>query len=461
MDTEIELINDGDGIALVGDAAVVDRFLHAQGLPSRELNLTRLNSAFSAGALVAEAASKASAESGRWVKLSKKSAEALKTNTLMKGSSPLYSRAVLTKDGKISGLLEFVKPDRLLSAPGALLTSPAALSGAAGLMAQIALEQAMDEIVAYLENIDEKLDDILRGQKDAVLADMVGVGFIIEDALTIRKQVGKVSEVTWSKVQSTILTIARTQAYALRAIDALAEKAEKKSKLGELSRQLASIDSKVVEWFAVLARCFQLQDAISVLELDRVLETSPEELDEHRSALQAARENRIEHISRNASRLMSRMIELTEFANSKVLLHPNSAKSIVTTGNSVTAAINDFLNRAGLVNDHTSLEVKPWSKAVAEVRDDLIGTATEGVNVAKRLGGETAGLAISTKAKALETGSEGMAAAKSLGAQGVDKVLARTERLSRGIADRLSRLNDRPKTLERSNAKDEPETRNS
>ena len=41
-------------------------------------------------------------------------------------------------------------------------------------------------------------------------------------------------------------------------------------------------ESKAQDWLAVLARCFQLQDAIAVLELDRVLDVAPDDLDGHR-----------------------------------------------------------------------------------------------------------------------------------------------------------------------------------
>jgi hypothetical protein len=44
----------------------------------------------------------------------------------------------------------------------------------------------------------EKVDDVLRAQKDAALADMIGVDFVIEEAMTVREHVGRVSEVTWS-----------------------------------------------------------------------------------------------------------------------------------------------------------------------------------------------------------------------------------------------------------------------
>ena len=195
----------------------------------------------------------------------------------MKSSKTGLSTGVLTGNkGQVKGFVEFVK------GPGSLLTNPALLAGAAGLMAQVAMQQTMDEITDYLATIDEKVDDVLRAQKDAVLADMIGVDFVIEEAMTIREHVGRVSEVTWSKVQATSMTIARTQAYALRQLDALAEKMERKTKIGDLAKTSKEAESKVQEWLAVLARCFQLQDAIAVLELDRVLDASPDELDGHR-----------------------------------------------------------------------------------------------------------------------------------------------------------------------------------
>lgn len=50
-----------------------------------------------------------------------------------------------------------------------------AVQAALLVMSQYALQQQMDEIVGYLELINEKVDDILRGQKDAVLPDMIAL----------------------------------------------------------------------------------------------------------------------------------------------------------------------------------------------------------------------------------------------------------------------------------------------
>jgi hypothetical protein len=383
MDNEIQLISDGDGLAVIGDPMAVERFLVSEGLPSKDLGLQRLRPALGSAAGVAQAGSEITANSGRWVKLTKESAQQIKQFGLMKGSSAGVSRAVVTENGKIKGIVQFAK------GPGSLAANPALLAGAAGLMAQLAMQQAMDEITDYLATIDEKVDDVLRAQKDAVLADMIGVDFVIEEAMTIREQVGRVSEVTWSKVQGTSVTVARTQAYALRQLDALAEKMEHKSKIGDLAKTSKEAESKVPEWLAVLARCFQLQDALAVLELDRVLDASPVELDQHRLALRAARQNRLELIARSTERLMARMDTAAGTASTKVLLHPTASRAVVDSSNHVATGVVDFHGRLGIEGSRQSLEARRWADAAAEVRDKVLETGAEGGDAARRLGNES------------------------------------------------------------------------
>ncbi|MEU3027212.1 hypothetical protein ACPCBC_00755 [Streptomyces incarnatus] len=383
MDDDIQLMSDGEGLAVIGSPAAVERFLVSEGLPSKDLGLPRLGSALGAMAGATQAGSEIAAESGRWVKLTEQSAQALKKHRLMKGSHADASRAVLTENGKIKGLLELVRT------PGSLLTNPALLAGAAGLMAQLAMQQTMDEITDYLAAIDEKVDDVLRAQKDTVLADMIGAGFVIEEAMTIREQVGRVSEVTWSKVQTTSMTIARTQAYALRQLDAVTEKMENKTRIGDLAKAAKDAEVGVREWLAVLARCLQLHNAIGVLELDRVLDASPDEVDRHRLALRAAWQNRMELISRSTERLMARMDTAVGTANTKVLLHPTASPAVVHSSNHVATAVVDFRERLGIERDRRSSDARRWVDAAAETRDKVLETGAEGVDAARRLGIET------------------------------------------------------------------------
>jgi len=398
MDDEIQLISDGDGLAVIGHPAAVERFLVSEGLPAKDLGLHRLESVLNAGSGVAQAGSEIAANSGRWVQLTRESAQAVSKYGLRESSKSGLSTGVLNGGkGQIKGFVEFVGKGR-----GSLLSNPAVLAGAAGIMAQLAMQQAMDEITDYLAVIDEKVDDVLRAQKDAVLADMIGADLVIEEAMTIRAEVGRVSEVTWSKVQATPVTIGKTQAYALRQLDALAEKLEHKANIGDLAKAARDAETQVQEWLAVLARCFQLQDAIGVLELDRVLDAAPEELDRHRLGLKAARQNRLELIARSTERLLARMDAAAGTANNRVLLHPAKAPAVVQSSNHVSTAVVEFHGRLGIEGDRQSAQARRWADAAKEARDKALKTGAEGVDAARRIGAETFDRAKSAAGKIAE-----------------------------------------------------------
>jgi hypothetical protein len=402
MDNEIELISDGDGLAVIGDPAVVERFLASEGLSSKDLGLPRLGAVLGTGAAVAQAGSEIAADSGRWVKITKESAQLVSKYELRKSSETGLSTGVLKGDsGQIKGFVQFV-------GPGSLLTNPALLAGAAGIMAQVAMQQTMDEIIDYLATIDEKLDDVLRAQEDAVWADMIGVGFDIDEALTIREHSGRVNEVTWSKVQDTSATIARTQAYALRQLDTLAEKMEGKTKIGDLATMAKEAESKIQGWLVVLARCFQLQDAIAVIELDRVLDAAPDDLDGHRLGLKASRQKRLDTISRSTERLMARLDAAAGEANTKVLLHPTSSPAVVHSREHVASVVTDFHGRLGIEAGRESLEAKRWVDAASEVRDKVLETGAERADASRRLGNEALDRARSVQGR-LSSGIAGRA----------------------------------------------------
>ena len=129
MGQEIQLISDGDGVAVIGDPTAVDLFLSSANLSSKELPLGKLGSAARsggaarAGSAALETGAEIAANSGRWLKLTEESANALKLGTAMKGSAEGVSRAIVTDNGKISSILEFAK------APAAMATNPAAATG--------------------------------------------------------------------------------------------------------------------------------------------------------------------------------------------------------------------------------------------------------------------------------------------------------------------------------------------
>ncbi len=381
MDDEIQLISDGDGVAVIGEPGAVERFLTSEGLASRDLGLDRLGPLLGRGAGIAQAGTGIAANSGRWVQMTEESAELVKKYGLMKSKDTGLDMGVIFAKGEahgIRGVVQFVR------GPGAVLTNPAILAGAAGIMAQLAMQQTMDQITDYLAVIDEKVDDLLRAHKDSVLSDMIGVELVIEEAMTIRQEVGRVSEVTWSKVDGTSLTIARTQAYALRQLDALAEKIERKGGIGETAKAAREIRASILNWLAVLARCFQLQEALGVLELDRQFEEAPADLESHRRGLRAARANRLELISRSTEQLMRRMVDAAGVANTQVLLHPVASRTVVEAGNEVVGYVADFHDGLGIGRGGESVEVRRWAQAASDAFDKVLEAGADGVDAAKR-----------------------------------------------------------------------------
>lgn len=387
MDDEIQLISDGDGLAVIGNPAAVELFLASEGLASRDLGLDRARSALVQAAGAGQVGSTIAANAGRWVKMTEESAHLVDKYGLMQSKG--LSLGVVYAKGQAKGIKGIVQFQKVPGSLAAKVANPAVLAGAAGVMAQVAMQQTMDEIIDYLATIDEKVDDVLRAQKDAVLADMIGVDLVVGEAMTVREQVERVSEVTWSKVQSTSVTIARTQAYALRQLDALAEKVERKSQMGDIAKAAKETESKVQEWLAVLARCFHLQDALAILELDRVLDASPEELDRHRLGLRAARQNRLELIVRSTAQLINRMETAAGLANEKVLMHPIASRDVVNSSNHVVAGVVEFQGRLGIGDSRRSLDARRWVDAAGEVREKVLETGSEGVAAARRLGSQT------------------------------------------------------------------------
>jgi len=388
VDNEIELISDGDGVAVIGEPSAVERFIEAAGLTA----MPGSRVALSTGASVAQAGAEIASNSGRWVKLTKDSAQNLKRFPLTPTDTPGVSHAMLGQRGSIKKWLQIENPT-------ALARNPAMLSGAAGIMAQMAMQQTMDEIIDYLASIDAKLDDVLRAQTNQVLARLDGVDLAVREAMSVRASVGRVSEVTWSKVQSSAQTIHETQGYALRQLGDLADKIDSKKKISDLVDVAKEAEAEVRKWLLVLARCYELHDAVGLLELDRVLDSSPDELDRHRLGLKAAREDRLELISERTERLLERMDAAASVANSKVLLNPMQSPAVIKSSNHVSVEIHEFHELLGIESGLASSEARRWKDAASERWEKVRETGAVAVESAKKVGGETRVQARSMTAK--------------------------------------------------------------
>jgi len=380
MAGEVQLFSDDDGLAVIGDPDDVTMFLHSHDLSPVDSSPFSVPVGVNLGQGL-QAVSEIARNSGQWVKLTKESAKAVsKFGLRQNGTTGLATGVIKGTDGQIRGFVEFV---RAPTSVGATLLNPAALASIGALMQQHAMQQAMAEIQEYLERIDAKVDDVLQAQTDAAVAPVIGVGCTIDAAMKMRDVTGRMDEITWSRVQGCGVTIATAQAYALRQLDGLVNKVTDKTDLDDIVTAAVSAGPKVRDWLTILARCSQLHDALDVVELDRVLDASPDDLESHRAGLRAARQQRIEQMLQSTNQLWTRLETAAHKANSQVLLHPHSARRAVETFASAQADIVQFQNVFDTQHGHTPLSAKLWTTAVVEARDKALDVGSHGLDAGR------------------------------------------------------------------------------
>lgn len=356
---EIEVVRDGDGLVVAGDRSTVERFLDYAGLlpHAAPFSLGKLSAVLRSGAAVAETASGIAAQSVFYLKLTPESAKRFKdAGGLMKTKTDGISHAMLGDPGKVSKWLQ------VEDGPASLLTNPAVLSGVGGLMSQFAQQSEAHELKALLVRMDEKLDDVRRAQRDAVLAKMNRAAAAIEEAMTLREHGGD-PETLWSKVSGEAATVHEVQNAALLELGALADKVDGKSKAGELKKAAQEIEHQVAIQLSILARCFELQDQFRIVELDYVLATAPENLEGHRRGVAEVRRERRAAVLKRTKRLMEQMDAAGGIANANILLHARAARSVIDSLNTTAATIDDFHTPLCIKSDRDPLSVTRWGEA--------------------------------------------------------------------------------------------------
>lgn len=394
MSSEIELVSDGDGVVVTGERTSVERFLEGAGLLERaqEFGMGKLSLTLRAGSDLAQTASGIAEQSAMYLKLTPESAQQLKdAGGLMKTKTKGISHAMLGDPGRIGKWLQ------VEDGPASLLTNPAVLSGVGGLMSQLAQQTEAQELKALLIRIDEKLDDVRRGQRNAVLAKMSRAAEAIEEAMTLHDHEGD-PRTLWAKVDGESGTILEVQAAALLELGELAEKVRDVTRPGALKKTMRELEQEVALQLSILARCFELQDQFRVIELDYVLATAPESLDGHRAGLAEARQNRRARVLATTSRLMEQLTTAGGVANENILLHTRAASSVFGSLNTIGTSVDEFHTPLSIVAEREPLSATAWRAAVRDPQQ-LKRAATEAGQKALVVGGTAVALAVVGKEK--------------------------------------------------------------
>lgn len=358
---DITVIQDEQGITFLGDAGAIDLWLKEEGFDSRAFKAKAVKTASMAGK-GAQKISDVMVESGRWVKLTEESAKLVDKYGKNGNKGNLLSGVVRQKNGSIVKHLQFVKPGQL---------NPAMLTGVSGVMAQMALEQAISEITDYLKEIDAKLDDLLRDQKDQTVSKLAGVSHMIDETMLIYQQVGSISETTWSKVSGCPQDITTIQAYAIAKIKGLTEKVEHEQDPKQVRPLTQQIRQEIRQWLGMLASAVRMQDQVSCIEVARVQQEEPEQFEAYKKGLVLARNKRLKEIEQSLNALGRQLEAKAKTVGGQVLLNPYSSPQSIANIESITGDLNAFANTLQLKRIHLHVDDGPtWIQAAGKAVDD-------------------------------------------------------------------------------------------
>lgn len=370
---DITVVNDGQGLLFLGDPKAIKRWLDEQELTSKQFTTKAIKTAGDALGSLGEAKQ----QSGRWVKLTKESAELVKKygkpGTIQKGVAQ-------NAKGRAVKWLEFYNPSQLFT--------PAMAAGVGGMMTQMALEQAIQEITDYLAAIDEKVDDLLQDQKDTTIASLMGAALEVDEAAAVRDATGTLSDTAWSKVSPCAQTTSRALAYALTKLKGLSDKAERAKSIEDVGHAVEKLPDETRAWLDVIARSIQTRDRLSVIELERAYAELPEVLEQHRAAIVEARKRRLANVQNGIGAFRQSLEGTAQRLRDQKLFHPFVVDDSLEAIDAVTKELDNFAAQLDIeISQKTIERARGWNELAGEAIVEVAGGAAAN---AVELGGKVA-----------------------------------------------------------------------
>lgn len=369
------------------------------GVPSGLLRATQAVTAFAPTVMT---------QSGRWVKLTEESAQALK-----QAADPTMG-ALRNADGKFFHILKLDK--------GGPVT-PATLLSVSNVAVAMAAYAEAQELKAYLAQMNATIDAIYRSDLAQQLGVVEGQRAILDEALAVFESVGTVSDVTWTKVSQCAVTLHQLQSTALHQLRMAAEELEQCRKHDKnLDEALSTARKSVPIALASLAEALRLQANSDVLELARVEATHPEQLADHQTGLSQSRQQRREEILSRLKPLTEELMRAGAIPRGTVVSRPFLARSIARDVQSAGSDVATFAHAA----DFPEIEaIRPgdidWTDTVSQLVDETSDAVRTKVKDAGRGARFGAGRVLGGTAKV-------MAAAAYRTGDAADKVAHRHER---------------------------------
>ena len=284
------------------------------------------------------------------------------------------------------------------------LLTPAAPMVLASMMQQAAIEKQMEQMQAFLEHIDAKLDEVLRFQKDSLAGEIDGVAEMLAEAALVLEDTAEVTDTQWATIAHLNADLAKLQGQVLRHLRAVAEKmARSKTSPGKVRETFQKTNNDAGFWFYELARTVQLQNQMYVLQLSRANAVEGDMAKDYTAAIARARQRRAARLLEDLTTIAHAAHELGSFSTLRKAIDWHSPRAVAEV-NHFFAQLRDFADAANLAVEGTEgLEPVRRIDAFRELTATGTNMAREltasGTNIAR----EAAGVAQQRTLEAHET----------------------------------------------------------
>lgn len=264
-----------EGLLIEGNAADIEEYvrqLREVGGYDAEISEIDISKAVFGKAMgLAAGARSVASQSGKFVKLSPKSAEALKAGRKIPGDLGYWRMMTRGADGKFLKQLQW-KPTSI---------SPQRLMSVQMIAVQIALSSAIAQVDESVRRVEGKVDAVLQRAEATQAGDIIGNNATISRMVDYVDKHGSLPDALWESIASLgpalSVTVEQLRNYAVRVLGTLESADESVGKRAEALRRAVK-DSKLGETLDLLIVAEESLYKWQLLLISRVAATQPDHL---------------------------------------------------------------------------------------------------------------------------------------------------------------------------------------
>lgn len=375
---EVEVVVRGSEAMVFGDEVAIQVFIDSLAIPELKTaaiggNLARIldQQLKNSGALV-QGMAEISENSGRFVRLTKETLEGIKEFGLVDTDVPGIKHVMLGTRGNIKEWAQMEVGIR------SKLLNPAMLSGVGGIMTQLATQQSMAEITAYVKKIDQKLDVVIRKIDQTKKSDLEGFLKTLREATLRYEREGVVDTRFMNEIISFQNTVNVVESYAWDQIFGIVNDLPKQGGIKKVQAATDSAHHEISQWLGVLAKVYLAECLLDDFKLREKLEESIEAYNEELETLCELRADRVRKRVKRTANLGKVAFDVARYAERKRVTNQARALELHQQANDILELTYDFdeatqlsVNRKAIPLAEQSKLQESTSNFIQTQRDEL------------------------------------------------------------------------------------------